>query len=112
MSWVNGPDSHFGITQELKYKIIVAQDIVGVKWNKTICSGFLSSPATRCLLWNGGRRANRLVKLIIHISFLDVFGQKNYNVFCGGINIWNSLTGSVSIGACFHNYLDFYNAFL
>ena len=29
--WVNGPDSHFGMTQKLKYKIIVAQDIVGVK---------------------------------------------------------------------------------
>ena len=31
VSWVNGPDSHFGMTQKLKYKIIVAQDIVGVK---------------------------------------------------------------------------------
>ena len=31
MSWENGPDSHFGMTQKLKYKIIVAQDIVGVK---------------------------------------------------------------------------------
>ena len=57
--WVNGPDSHFGMTQKLKYKIIVAQDIVGVKRNQTICSGFLSSEPTLCLLWNGGRRAKR-----------------------------------------------------
>ena len=31
VSWENGPDSHFGMTQKLKYKIIIAQDIVGVK---------------------------------------------------------------------------------
>ena len=36
VSWENGPDSHFGMTQKLKYKIIVAQDIVGVKCNQTI----------------------------------------------------------------------------
>ena len=57
--WVNGPDSHSGITQELKYKIIVAQDIVGVKWNKTIYSEFLSVVQTWYLLWNSGQKAKR-----------------------------------------------------
>ena len=36
VSWENGPDSHFGMTQKLKYKIIVAQDIVGVKWKRKL----------------------------------------------------------------------------